>query len=189
MFHAWFLRVPNGFDHGIQDQQCVHWLLVPLLWIYKWIVAINHCQGHPSSARTDGATDVTACYCPTLPPPLPLTHIKQTWQATSHRPKRHHNVTFLDFRGGCVCVWGGHNHLSASCSLFCLLIDSWGAVTVQSRGHWLINQNTVKLSFTCLGFVLNDRSKCGHKLKWLSGGIMHCGPKPAARWLRDESVW
>lgn len=46
-----------------------------------------------------GVTNVTACYCPALPPPFPLTHIKQTWQATSYRPKGHHNVTFLDFWG------------------------------------------------------------------------------------------
>lgn len=25
----------NAFDHQTQDQQCVHCLVVPLLWIYK----------------------------------------------------------------------------------------------------------------------------------------------------------
>lgn len=73
-------------------------------------------------SRRMGVTNVTARYCPAFPPALPLTHIKQTWQATSFRPKGHRNVTFLDFGGGCCSgvhrLVEGHNQLAASRSLF-----------------------------------------------------------------------
>lgn len=53
-----------------------------------------------------------------------LTHMKQTWQATSERPKGYHNVTFLDF-GGRVCgdLLRGYSQLPASRSLFILFVE------------------------------------------------------------------
>lgn len=52
------------------------------------IAAISQCQGKPVPVQRDGATDVTACYCPCcLPPPLPTHKTGLTGQCT---------VTFLD---------------------------------------------------------------------------------------------
>lgn len=87
-------------------------------------------------SRRMGVTNVTACYCPAFPPALPLTHIKQTWQATSFRPKGHHNVTFLDF-GGRVLQWGAQTcwgtQSARSIPTLCSVNDSWMKRTLADK--------------------------------------------------------